>query len=125
MGLVFEFAFCGVRLNGKSRRSGAKSRRRRRSRRNSTSESSAEKPRRPSRRRHRRRRSSEKVTSRSSGAKSWCLGARRRQRPKDGAFPNLRPRHSHARPLRRRDAADDRHPADVNPGCLLLLCAAL
>jgi hypothetical protein len=26
---------------------------------------------------------------------------------------------------RRRDTADDRHPADVNPGCLLLLCAAL
>src|SRR5262245_6771934 len=61
-----------------------------------------EQPRRPSRRRHRRRRSSEKDTSRSRGAKSWRLGARRRQRPRDGACPNLRPRRSHARPLQRK-----------------------
>src|SRR5262245_17166532 len=40
--------------------------------------------------------------SRSRGAKSWRLGARRRQRLRDGACPNLRPRRSRARPLRRK-----------------------
>src|SRR5262245_3949171 len=70
-----------VAEEGKSRRSGAKSRRtrrrrqrqrHRRSRRNSTSESSRGKPRRLSRRHHRRRRSSEKdrpeAAARSHGA---------------------------------------------------------
>ena len=52
----------------------------------------------------RRRRWSWKDTSRSSGAKSPRLAARRRL-PRDGAPPNPRPRRSHAPPPRR-----NRHP---------------